>query len=551
MSDDGDPPRRPVVCFSADMGVAPRWPARSRAGRVSLTRRLLGAGLLALLVLVCGGGLVVVTAHRLQDAQETLTRQAAARQATTDLLKQYVDQETSLRGYVITGEPELLARYALTQREMPRTTAGVRADLRAAGAPPGELDAVERAHDEWYSYSQQQIALVARGDRAAAARTGTTMYGKNLFDTVRTEVEKVDRWLAERQERSQADTRRLQTRLVLGTAGGLGALALLLGLGCLLMVRQVTQPLRRLAGASRAVADGDLSAELRAEGALEVRALAGDVVAMRDRLLADLDRTRQALGALDQEDRAVRAVRQALLPSSGRVEGVRVTGRLDAAEGVLAGDWYDTVEVGAGRLGVVVGDVAGHGPYSAVFALRLKHSLATALRTHASPGAALTAVGADLGDVPAELFATVFACIVDVRAGTLVHANAGHPPALLFSADAGTGEGRPQVRFEELPPTGPLLSSLVGGAVWSETVHPFGAGDSLLTFTDGILESRAPDGTEFGLEGLLLTVEQAPRQDPARLVHAVAAAALRHTGTPGRRDDHTLVHVLREGPVPV
>jgi serine phosphatase RsbU (regulator of sigma subunit)/CHASE3 domain sensor protein len=532
------------------MGVTARGPARERAGRVSLTRRLAAASLLALLVLVLGGGLVVVTAQQLTTAQQQLTRATEARQATANLLRRFVDQETGLRGYVITGQHTLLSPYLLAEDALPGEVDGVRATLDAIGAPPGLLRDVERAHDEWYAYARDQVAAVEDAaddgtlDRTAA--TGATMRGKGLFDTVRSRVERIDRWTLVHQRESQRETRRLQNRLIAGTAGGLAALAVLLGLGFLVTVRQVTQPLRRLAGATRAVADGDLSAQLRAEGALEVRELAGDVAAMRDRLLADLDRTRQALGALDQEDRAVRAVRQALLPSPGRVAGVRVTARLDAAEGVLAGDWYDTVQVGAGRLGVVVGDVAGHGPYSAVFALRLKHSLATALRTHASPGAALTAVSADLRDVPGELFATAFVCIVDAGAGTLVHANAGHPPALLLPAgdDAPAGGG---VRFEELPPTGPLLSSIVGAEVWGEAEHPFGVGDSLLTYTDGVLESRSADGAEFGLDGLLLAVGRAPRHDPARVIDAVAAAALRHAGNPGRRDDHTLVHVLREG----
>lgn len=531
------------------MGDTPRGAARERGGRVSLTRRLAAAGALALLVLTLSGGAVVVTAQRSGDAQQLLTRQTRARQATAELLRQYVDQETGLRGYVLTGEPDLLVPYQLAQRELPAVTARVRAGLAVTDGTRGQLEVVERTHAAWYAYAQEQVALVAGGNRARASSIGATMLGKGMFDDIRSAVRTLDDRLRRQQEASQQETRRLQARLVLGTAGGLGALSVLLVSGCVVLVRQVTQPLRRLAGATRAVADGDLSAQLRAEGAPEVRELAGDVAAMRDRLLADLDRTRQALGALDQEDRAVRAVRQALLPAAGRVAGVRVTARLDAAEGVLAGDWYDTVEIAAGRLGVVVGDVAGHGPYSAVFALRLKHSLATALRTHASPGAALTAVSDELRDVPGELFATAFVCIVDAGADTLVHANAGHPPALLLGAEGGGAPGGP-AHGVELTPTGPLLSSIVHGAVWSDVEHPFRPGDSLLAFTDGVLESRSADGTEFGLDGLLLAVDRTPQQDPARILDAVAAAALRHAGGPGRRDDHTLVHVLREDPAP-
>jgi CHASE3 domain sensor protein len=108
------------------MGIAPRWSARESAGRVSLTRRLSAASLLALLVLVLGGGLVVVTAQQLSRAQQQLTGETRARQATSDLLRQYVDQETGLRGYVLTGEEELLAPFELAQRQLP----GVRRDVR-------------------------------------------------------------------------------------------------------------------------------------------------------------------------------------------------------------------------------------------------------------------------------------------------------------------------------------------------------------------------------------------------------------------------------------
>lgn len=262
-----------------------------------------------------GGGLVVVTAQQLGTAQQQLTRETRARQATSDLQRQYVEQETGLRGYLLTGEVELLAPYELAQRQLPGVRRELREGLRAVGGDAAQLEVLEQAHAEWDAYAREQIAAVGRGERTGPSSIGTTMLGKTLFDDVRSAGETLDAQLEGLQEASQRETHRLQTRLVVSTAGGLAALALLLGLGSLVTVRQVTQPLRRLAEATRRVADGDLSAQLRAEGASEVRELAGDVAAMRDRLLADLDRTRQALGALDQEDRAVRAVRQALLPS--------------------------------------------------------------------------------------------------------------------------------------------------------------------------------------------------------------------------------------------
>ena len=63
--------------------------------------------------------------------------------------------------------------------------------------------------------------------------------------------------------------------------------------------------------------------------------------------------------ALTQQGPAVIALRDALAPTRSSAPGVVVEGRLDPAEGVLAGDWYDAIDLPGGRVGVVVGDVAG------------------------------------------------------------------------------------------------------------------------------------------------------------------------------------------------
>ena len=538
------------------------WRPRRYAGHFSLTRHVVHASAAGLLVLVATGAGVLSTAGQLQQAQQAQARTAAARQSSTSLLKTYVDEETGLRGYVMTGEPELLAPYELAQLRLPGITSTTRAQLAAAGGSPDLLDVVDRAHARWSAYARAQIELVQAGDRPRASSTSSALQGKALFDVVRSTSTRVDSWLARRDADAQRRTQELQSRLITAFAVELALIALALVAGCLALWRGLTRPLSRLAAASRAVAAGDLSADLRADGAPEVRALAADVLGMRDRLTADLDRTRQALRSLEQEEPAVLAVRRALLPSRGELAGVRVTARLDPAEGVLAGDWFDTVPMSGPRLGIVLGDVAGHGPVSAVFALRLKHSLASALRTRTSPGAALAEVGRDLGDVADEMFATVFVCTVDTVAGVLTYASAGHPAALLLRdaprpRESGgprgqrrSGAVRPvgeaPLTSTELPATGPLLSPIVSGWTWGDTRVPFEVGSSLLVCTDGILESRAPDGAEFGLEGVLRAVEAVAGQDPARLIDAVAAASLRHAASTARRDDHTLVHVLRE-----
>jgi sigma-B regulation protein RsbU (phosphoserine phosphatase) len=301
------------------------------------------------------------------------------------------------------------------------------------------------------------------------------------------------------------------------------------------------------------VADGNLAATIPVEGAQEIRSMGADVLAMRDRLLAEAQAAEQALEALQQTGPAVAALRQELAPVTDHVDGLDVTGRVLPADGVLAGDWYDVIGVSDHEAALILGDVAGHGPASAVFALRLKHALTVAVRAGASPARALAAVTTSLHGIPDELFATVVVVTVDARAGRLVYANAGHPPALLLPR-AGAAQPFPvqhaapdalrgQPTAVNLHPTGPLLSPLLSGASGQEAAHPFVAGDTLLAFTDGLLEARDDTGEQFGLTGIQETLAHHDPADGPRLLDALAAAILRHR--PTQRDDLTLVHVHR------
>ena len=349
----------------------------------------------------------------------------------------------------------------------------------------------------------------------------------------------------------------LQQRLVILLIASLLVLTVVIVTGTRILLSTIAGPVRDLADAARAVSRGDLSAPIPDGGAPEIRAMASDVRAMRDRLLADAHSAEQALQALEQHGPAVTALREALTPGTARIPGVMVAGRMDPAEGILAGDWYDLIALSDHRLAVVLGDVAGHGPRSAVLALRLKHALSAGLRAGAEPAAALAATSRTLQDLPDELFATVLVVAIDTTTNTLSYANAGHPAALLLNRPTPTGVAlNPGERattvtshhdhtrtWIDLPSTGPLLSPVVASWTWAQADHTFHTDDTLIAFTDGLLEARNPDGEQFGLARLLDTINTQDLDDGPRLLDAVAAAVTRHTTT--RRDDQTLIYARR------
>ena len=91
---------------------------------------------------------------------------------------------------------------------------------------------------------------------------------------------------------------------------------------------------------------------------------------------------------------------------------------------------------------------------------------------------------------PLTPFASLFLAPLDPATGRLDYCSAGHPPALLLHADG---------RIESLSEGGTLLGVLPD-ASFDEARVELGAGDTLLVYSDGILEARDPSDQEFGRE---------------------------------------------------
>jgi serine phosphatase RsbU (regulator of sigma subunit)/DNA-binding response OmpR family regulator/anti-sigma regulatory factor (Ser/Thr protein kinase) len=148
----------------------------------------------------------------------------------------------------------------------------------------------------------------------------------------------------------------------------------------------------------------------------------------------------------------------------------------------IGGDWYDALELDRDRTAVMIGDVVGHGVRAATTMSELRNALrAFAVEGH-SPGAALhqldRVVHATFGP---GMIATVLFLIIDASKGTVSISRAGHPPPALRTADG-------EIRFLDTGGTLPLgIDDRVKADEAEYTVSP---GDTLLLFTDGLVERR-------------------------------------------------------------
>ncbi|EKX63284.1 SpoIIE family protein phosphatase [Streptomyces ipomoeae] len=186
------------------------------------------------------------------------------------------------------------------------------------------------------------------------------------------------------------------------------------------------------------------------------------------------------------EHNTVVHLQRALLSDPGTpCGGVEVAYRYrPAGQGALVGgDWYETVALGDGRTLLAVGDVMGHGLDAAVAMSRYQAMLRVAATVEPVPGRILRELDVLLDTAGEERPATCVIAIADPGRGVCSLASAGHLPPVLF----GPGGRAAPLRVPPGPPLG------VGRCRFETVVCPYGPGDTLLLYTDGLIERRHED----------------------------------------------------------
>jgi serine phosphatase RsbU (regulator of sigma subunit)/CHASE1-domain containing sensor protein len=250
-------------------------------------------------------------------------------------------------------------------------------------------------------------------------------------------------------------------------------------------------------------------------------------------VVADLCRQSAERAQLaDAEHRVRRDLQDRVLPRIPAVPPFEVAARYSpAARSVgMGGDWYDGIELGPGRLCVVLGDVAGHGVEAVAEMVHVR----TVVHTLAAGGMPLPEV---LGRASTEMqrdargYATLLMAVIDAERGTMEYVTAGHPPPLLRGADGSVtvlDGGHSSLLGIDLSPRP------VGRAA-------FPPGATLAAFTDGLVEMR-DETIDRSIAALADRMASAPDTGADRLADHLLASR-----SEPARDDVALVVVHRPG----
>jgi sigma-B regulation protein RsbU (phosphoserine phosphatase) len=493
-----------------------------------LRRRIEGLFLALFLVLAAQVAVEAWAEHTRTSASQTINDQLVpARDELAALRTSLVDQETGERGYLLTGKDVFLEPYRTGRAQSERS---LRRLDRLFADDPDALAAVDRIRSRvsaWQQLAADFEISVKRSGRdqlvTALVSSGT---GRQLFDRLRNEIDDTNQFLNQRLTRQEHRVNSLSRRLDLLRIVNVVVALALIGLTAELAINWITKPLHQLSAAVRRTAGGALREPIPADGPPDVAQLAGDVDAMRRRLLAELDDAARARAALADRGMIVVTLRDDLAPGDVTLpEGLRLAGRFRPAKGLVAGDWYDVQRVSDDRIALALMDVSGHGAEVATFALRTKALTMAAITSH-GPGAALSWLASHLGDT-GELFLTGVIVELSTSTGEIRYASAGHPPMLLAGLTGVT----------QLAATGPLLGPLPGR--WETASAQLERGGVLVAYSDGLTEARNGDGVQFGLDRLVQVISE----NQLAGVQAVADAAVRAVesfAVEAGRDDITL-----------
>ena len=251
---------------------------------------------------------------------------------------------------------------------------------------------------------------------------------------------------------------------------------------------------------------------------------------VREKRAQDLERER-----IEQELHVARLIQQTLLPKElPQLPGWQISSYYQPARAV-GGDFYDFLYFEDGRLGLVIGDVTDKGVPAALVMATTRSILRSTAHAAISPGKVLEQTNDLLHqDIPPNMFVTCLYAILDPASGRLQYANAGHD--LPYRRHNG--------EVSELRATGMPLG-LMPGMAYEEKEITLDAGDSILFYSDGLVEAHNDRRQMFGFPHLMKLLEEDLNGTP--VIDYLLAELAAFTGNDWEQeDDVTLVTLQRE-----
>lgn len=204
----------------------------------------------------------------------------------------------------------------------------------------------------------------------------------------------------------------------------------------------------------------------------------------------------------------------------------------------VGGDYLDIFPLANGRVGIVVGDVSGHGYPGAMIMIMVRTAFRLIAPHHSTRDTVIEVNRFVTADIRKKMFVSAVYAVLDPSTGSLEIVNCGQNPPVLSSS---TGA-------HVIPASG-LAMGLNSGSIFERELRvqqlPIEIGDRLLLYTDGVPEAKNETGEDLGEDALLRIAGEQKDGGSQDLVDSIAEAIVEHRGAALQSDDITIVSFRR------
>ena len=205
----------------------------------------------------------------------------------------------------------------------------------------------------------------------------------------------------------------------------------------------------------------------------------------------------------------------------------------------IGGDLLDCVRLSDESVLVYVADAMGHGVPAALLMAVVRTAFHGALARQPriakpSPAAVLGEVNRTLVELLGQNYVTAACVRIDSNTDSMTLSLAGHPPALVRR---GFAAGVTVVSAQSIP------LGISADTTYTDVVEAFEPGDTLVLYTDGVTEAPAPDGTFFGMAGLMRVLRRWRGGSVDGLADRLRRHLAQHSGSAALDDDLTILAV--------
>jgi|GEM_PF-674662 len=228
-----------------------------------------------------------------------------------------------------------------------------------------------------------------------------------------------------------------------------------------------------------------------------------------------------------------RQVQKRLYQNKVTLPGFDLAGDTYSAD-AANGDYFDFIRLADGSIGLVIGDVSGHGVSAAFIMSETRAFLRAFAQTESDPGRLLTLLNAELvRDLDEARFVTMILARIDPEKRVLSYASAGHEPAFVLNR-----HGKIKSTLVSL---GIPLGFIREFTYQTSELIQLGVGDAVIFLTDGVTEARISDDGAYGTERAIDLVRKYRHESSRQILDRLYTAVQNHTAGQPQQDDITAI----------